>query len=89
MATSAVAVAGIIAMVGLTLPHVDRLLVGADNRRLLPLTASLGAIFLVLVDNCSRTLAAFELPVGIFTLLLGGPVFIILLRRRLMRATLS
>ncbi|MCL6622707.1 MAG: iron ABC transporter permease [Syntrophobacterales bacterium] len=88
VATSAVAVAGIIAMVGLTLPHVARLLVGADNRRLLPVTGSLGALFLILVDDCSRTLAAFELPVGIFTLLLGGPVFIVLLRRRLLRAGL-
>lgn len=88
VATSAVAVAGIIAMVGLTLPHVARLLVGADNRRLLPLTASLGSLFLVAVDTCSRTMAAFELPVGIFTLLLGGPVFIVLLRRRLLRAAL-
>lgn len=87
-ATSAVAVAGIIGMVGLTLPHVARLLVGADNRRLLPLTASLGALFLVVVDNCSRTLAAFELPVGIFTLLIGGPVFIVLLRLKLLRGAL-
>ena len=82
-ASSAVAVAGIIGMVGLSLPHCARLLVGADNRRLLPVSASLGAVFLLVVDNFSRSLTSFELPVGIFTVLLGGPFFIVLLRRKL------
>jgi len=78
-----VAVAGIIGMVGLSLPHAARMLVGADNRRLLPVTASLGAAFLVVVDTCSRSLMAHELPVGIFTMLTGGPFFIVLLRQKL------
>ncbi len=82
-AASAVAVAGIIGMVGLSLPHAARLLVGADNRRLLPVTASLGAAFLVVVDTCSRSLMAHELPVGIFTMLTGGPFFVVLLRQKL------
>lgn len=82
-ASSAVAVVGIISMVGLSLPHCARLLVGADNRRLLPVTASLGAVFLLIVDTFSRSLTDYELPVGIFTVLLGGPFFIILLRKKL------
>lgn len=82
-AASAVAVAGIIGMVGLSLPHAARLLVGADNRRLLPVAASLGAAFLVVVDTLARSLMDHELPVGIFTMLTGGPFFIILLRQRL------
>lgn len=82
-AASAVAVAGIIGMVGLAIPHAARLLVGADNRRLLPVAASLGAAFLVVVDTCSRSFLAQELPVGIFTMLTGGPFFVILLRQKL------
>ncbi len=85
-ASSAVAVAGIIGMVGLVLPHLARLLVGADNQRLLPLTASLGSVFLLVVDGFSRSAAAFELPVGIFTVLVGAPVFIGLLRKKIMRS---
>jgi iron complex transport system permease protein len=86
-ASSAVAVAGIIGMVGLALPHLARLLVGADNRRLLPLTASLGSVFLLVVDDFSRSVATFELPVGIFTVLVGAPVFITLLRKKIMRSS--
>lgn len=82
-AAAATAAAGIIAMVGLSLPHAARLLVGADNRRLLPATAALGATFMVVVDTAARTLLAHELPVGIFTMLTGGPFFIMLLRRKL------
>jgi iron complex transport system permease protein len=82
-ASSAVAVAGIIGLVGLSLPHCARLLVGADNQRLLPVTASLGAVFLLIVDNFSRSLTSYELPVGIFTILIGGPFFIVLLRKKL------
>jgi iron complex transport system permease protein len=82
-ASAAVAVAGIIGMVGLSLPHFARLLVGADNRRLMPVTASLGAVFLLIVDDFSRSLAAYELPVGIFTILIGAPFFIVLLRKKL------
>lgn len=84
-ASSAVAAAGIIGMLGLALPHLARLMAGADNRRLMPLTASFGAVFLLIVDDFSRSVATFELPVGIFTVLVGGPVFIVLLRKSIMR----
>ncbi|ATL25630.1 FecCD family ABC transporter permease [Streptomyces formicae] len=77
-----IAVAGSIGFVGLMIPHLVRLTVGADHRRLLPLSALLGAVYLVLVDLLSRTLnRPSELPLGILTALLGAPFFLWLLRR--------
>ncbi|MEU6732683.1 iron ABC transporter permease [Streptomyces physcomitrii] len=77
-----IAVAGGIGFVGLMIPHLVRLTTGADHRRLLPLTALLGAVYLVLVDLLSRTLnRPNELPLGILTALLGAPFFLWLLRR--------
>ncbi|AXG80412.1 FecCD family ABC transporter permease [Streptomyces paludis] len=77
-----IAVAGGVGFVGLMIPHLVRLTIGADHRRLLPLTALLGAVYLVLVDLLSRTLdRPNELPLGILTALLGAPFFIWLLRR--------
>ncbi|MEU1117650.1 MULTISPECIES: iron ABC transporter permease [unclassified Streptomyces] len=77
-----IAVAGSIGFVGLMIPHLVRLTVGADHRRLLPLSALLGAVYLVLVDLLSRTLdRPNELPLGILTALLGAPFFLWLLRR--------
>lgn len=76
-----IAVAGGIGFVGLMIPHIVRLTTGADHRRLLPLTALLGAVYLVLVDLLSRTLdRPNELPLGILTALLGAPFFLWLLR---------
>lgn len=80
-ASAAVSVAGVVGMVCLIVPHMVRMLVGADNRLLVPLSCTFGGAFLVLVDNISRSLAAFEIPIGIFTTLVGGPFFIVLLKR--------
>ncbi|RTE64644.1 iron ABC transporter permease [Amphritea opalescens] len=78
-----VALTGIIGFVGLVVPHLVRLLTGPDNRRLLPLSALLGAILLTLADIISRLLVSpAELPVGIVTALVGGPFFLLLLTRR-------
>ncbi|MCL3860284.1 iron chelate uptake ABC transporter family permease subunit [Actinotalea sp. K2] len=78
-----VAVSGSIGFVGLILPHAVRLVVGAGHRRLLPLTALLGASFLVWADTVARTVfAPRELPVGIVTAFLGAPVFAFLLWQR-------
>ena len=65
----------------LIIPHLVRLLAGVDNRRILPLSAALGASILVLADDAARSLAAFEVPVGIFTSLVGLPLFILLLSK--------
>ena len=78
-----VAFSGAIGFVGLLVPHVARLFVGADMRRVLPAAAFLGAVFLVWVDVVARTaLAPEDLPVGVATGILGGLFFIYLLRRR-------
>lgn len=78
-----VAVSGAIGFVGLVLPHAVRAVVGAPHRRLLPLVALVGAVFLVWADTLARTLFdPRELPVGVVTALVGVPVFVILLRRR-------
>ena len=81
LASSAVAVSGIIILVGLVVPHIVRMLIGADNRALIPVSMALGASYLTVVDIFSRTLFTFEMPVGIFTTLIGAPFFIFLLRR--------
>ena len=80
MTGALVAVAGGIAFVGLVVPHIARLLVGADHRRMLPLTAVLGAIFLILADFAARTVRApAELPIGVVTAAVGAPFFLWLL----------
>ena len=78
----AVAVSGAIGFVGLMVPHVVRMLVGSDHRRVLPVAALLGGTYLVLVDLVGRTIIApVELPVGIVTAAIGGPFFLWLMRR--------
>ncbi len=80
---AAVAVAGIIGFVGLVTPHVARLIWGPDYRRLLPLSAVLGASFLILADLIARSIASpEEIPVGIVTAFAGAPFFLYLLRRQ-------
>ena len=81
---AAVAVSGGIAFVGIVVPHLLRLLIGPDNRYLLPCAALLGASLLLIADAVSRTVVApAELPIGIITAAAGGPIFLwILLRRR-------
>lgn len=83
LASSAVSIAGLIGFVGLIIPHWARLLIGNDYRFLIPTSALFGACLLILADTAART--AFdprELPVGVLTAVMGGPVFIYLIRRR-------
>ncbi|MDR0886188.1 MAG: iron ABC transporter permease [Clostridiales Family XIII bacterium] len=82
MAGVTIAVSGSIGFVGLMVPHFTRLLVGGDHRRVLPISALLGGILVVWVDVAARMLLApEELPVGILTAIIGGPLFIFLLKR--------
>jgi iron complex transport system permease protein len=77
-----IAVVGAVGFVGLMIPHLVRMLVGADHRRVLPVAALLGGGYLVLVDTAARTIASpLELPVGILTAVLGVPFLLWLLRR--------
>jgi iron complex transport system permease protein len=79
---TSVAVSGIIAFVGLVVPHMIRLQMGANHRWLLPASALGGACLLLLADTFARTLVApTEIPVGLFTSLLGGPYFLWLILR--------
>lgn len=80
---AAVSVGGPIGFVGIIVPHLVRLLVGADHRLVLPGSTAVGAGFLVLCDVLSRTIMApLELPVGIITAMIGGPFFLYMLIRR-------
>ena len=81
MTAAAVSVAGIIGWVGLIMPHLARGLVGPDYGRLLPVSAVLGGVYLVLVDDLARMAGPLEMPLGILTALIGAPFFIFLLAR--------
>jgi iron complex transport system permease protein len=80
-ASAAVAVAGVIGMICLIIPHMVRMMIGADNRISMPACFTFGGSFLLIVDDLSRTVATFEIPIGIFTTLAGGPFFIYLLKK--------
>ncbi len=83
-ASAAVSLTGVIGFIGLIVPHLLRLAVGGDHRRLVPATALGGALLLLVADTLARTLAApAEIPVGILTALVGAPVFLWLLRRKI------
>jgi iron complex transport system permease protein len=80
---AAVSLAGPVAFVGIVVPHIVRLMVGADHRLVLPGSALFGAAFLIGCDLVARTaLAPLEMPVGIVTAVIGGPFFLWLLFRR-------
>lgn len=77
-----VAISGAIGFVGLMMPHIVRIVVGSDHRRVLPVSALFGAIFLIWADSIARLVfAPEELPIGIITALCGGPFFIWLMLR--------
>lgn len=83
LTAASVAASGVIGFVGLVIPHIVRMLWGADHRFLLPASILLGATFLVLADAVARTVAApTELPIGVVTAFVGVPFFLWLLRRR-------
>ncbi|VEJ09258.1 FecCD family ABC transporter permease [Actinobacillus delphinicola] len=78
---SQVAVTGAVGWIGLVVPHIGRLLVGADHRKLLGTTFLAGAIIMLLVDDLARTLSQSEIPLSIITALFGAPLFIFLLAK--------
>jgi iron complex transport system permease protein len=79
---TAVAASGSVGYVGLVVPHIVRMIIGSDNRSVIPATAFAGAIFVTLADTIARTaIAPRELPVGAITALIGAPLFIYLLKR--------
>jgi len=79
----AVSVSGLIGFVGLIIPHIARMIVGPDHRILIPFSALLGGIFLILSDTlCRSIIAPSEIPTGVVTAILGGPFFLYLLKRK-------
>ncbi len=78
---SSTAVVGIIGWVGLIVPHLVRLMMGADNRLVIPLSAATGASFLLVADGITRVVSPLEIPIGIFTSIIGIPLFIVLLKK--------
>ncbi|WP_440945363.1 FecCD family ABC transporter permease [Methanosarcina sp. T3] len=81
LTAAAVSISGIIGWVGLVIPHAARMLVGPDHRKLLPASISLGAAFLLLVDDVCRTATSIEIPLGILTAIIGAPFFVHLLQK--------
>ena len=76
-----VMLAGMVGWVGLIIPHISRMIVGPDNRVLVPVSALVGALYLVAVDDVSRLLFTTEIPLGIITSLVGIPFFAVVLKR--------
>jgi len=81
LTSAAVSVVGMVGWVGLVVPHLARMLVGPDCRTLLPVSAILGASFMLAVDDIARCLFPLEIPLGILTALVGAPFFLVLLVR--------
>ncbi len=79
MTAASVSISGMIGWVGLVIPHFSRLLVGVDNRKVVPASMLLGGTFLLFVDNLARIITTGELPLGILTSFIGAPFFIYLI----------
>lgn len=78
---SSVSMCGSVGWIGLLVPHAARMLVGNDNRSVIPVSVSLGAIFLLVIDTFARSVSAAEIPISILTAVIGAPFFIALLKR--------
>jgi iron complex transport system permease protein len=81
MTSAAVSISGVIGWVGLVVPHISRMIVGPNYSRLLPMSMVIGASFMLIVDDLSRTITATEIPLGILTSLVGAPLFAYLIKR--------
>ena len=85
LTASAVCISGTIGWIGLVIPHFGRMLVGPDNRKLIPVSALLGAAFLLLIDTAARNITSAELPLSILTGLIGAPFYFYLLVKQRMK----
>ena len=77
----AVSVCGTIGWVGLVVPQMVRMLIGPDNRRLIPLCFFFGGTFMLIIDCICRSLISSEIPIGVATAIIGAPLFLVILRR--------
>lgn len=78
---SCVSMCGQVGWVGLLIPHVARMLMGSNNQTVIPVSISLGAVFMMIIDTFARSATAAEIPLSILTAVIGAPFFILLLRR--------
>lgn len=83
LASTSVAVAGIVGWIGLVIPHLARAVVGPNYRVLLPASIAIGAAYLLLVDDIARLMSSVEIPIGILTAILGVPFFVVIFRRNM------
>ena len=84
---SSVSMCGQVGWIGLLIPHCARMLTGSNNRFVIPVSISLGASFMIVIDTLSRSISVIELPLSVLTAILGAPVFISLLKKN--RGTLK
>ncbi|MDL2257761.1 iron ABC transporter permease [Eubacteriales bacterium OttesenSCG-928-K08] len=82
LTASAVSISGTIGWIGLIMPHLGRMLAGSDHTKMLPVTALLGALFMLVVDTAARAATSLEIPLSILTGLLGAPFFAWMLFRQ-------
>lgn len=82
LTASSTAITGGISWVGLFIPHIARALVGSDFRRVLPVSALLGALFLLGMDDLARSISVNELPISVLTSIVGAPMFFIIIARK-------
>ena len=78
----AVSISGIIGWVGIVIPHLSRMIVGPDLRKLMPASASLGICYLLIIDDLCRTLTSLEIPIGVITGMIGIPIFVVFIARQ-------
>ena len=78
---AAVCVSGTIGWIGLIVPHIVRMMVGNDNRILLPCSLAIGGSFLMAIDLMARSMSSAEIPIGVLTAIIGGPFFVLILQR--------
>lgn len=81
MTVVSVSICGIVGWIGMVVPHIARMLVGADYAKLLFTSFGVGGLFLLLIDNVVRGVPGMELPLGVLTALVGTPIFVVLLSR--------
>lgn len=82
LSAAAVCLGGLIGWVGLMIPHMARALVGADYKRLIPASAMLGAVYLLIMDDIARSILSMEIPLGVVTSIMGAPFFVYLIIKR-------
>ena len=78
---SSISMCGQVGWIGLIIPHMARMMVGANNTHTLPFSISLGASLMVLIEALSRTVSVIELPISVLTAIIGAPIFISLIRK--------